>query len=311
MNGFHRYIAIVGFLLATAAFAGCGQPGTAQTDDDKVRAIATIGMITDVVKNVGGEHVAVTGLMGPGVDPHLYKATQGDIAKLQAAEIVFYNGLHLEGKMGDIFAKIAEDKPTIPVTEYIPQERLLSPPEFEGFYDPHVWFDVKLWMKAVERVRDGLSAVDPAHKADYERNAAAYLERLDALDRYVRGKLSAIPKERRVLVTAHDAFNYLGRAYDMEVVGLQGISTDAEYGLQDVQKLVGLLVERKIKAVFIESSVPRKSIEAVVEGAKAKGHEVAIGGELYSDALGEEGTEEGTYIGMVKHNVDTIVSALK
>lgn len=277
----------------------------------RLRAVATVGMIADLVQNVGKDHVEVTALMGPGVDPHLYKASQGDIAKLNQAQIIFYNGLNLEGKMADILVRLARSKPTIAVSEGIPENLLREPEEFDGHYDPHIWFDVTLWMKAAERVRDALIEADPAHKADYEQNAAAYIKQLEELHRYAREQLATIPRERRVLVTAHDAFGYFGRAYDVEVMGLQGISTAAEYGLADVQELVDLLVQRKIKAVFVESSVPKRSIEAVVQGARARGHTVTIGGELFSDAMGDAGTPEGTYLGMVRYNVDTIVRALK
>jgi manganese/zinc/iron transport system substrate-binding protein len=303
-----KLLAMVLTVCSLAVMTGCSAT-TGTTANGKVSVTATTGMIADIVKNVGGDHVNVEALMGPGVDPHLYKASQGDIAKMEKAQIVFYNGLHLEGKMQDMFERIAKEKPTIAVAEKIPQEKLLKTEE--GQADPHVWFDVQLWMQAVERVREGLVQVDAAHKAEYEKNAAAYLKELQELDRYAKEKLAEVPKERRVLVTAHDAFGYFGKAYEVEVKGLQGISTDAEYGLKDVQALVNLLVERKIKAVFVESSVPKKAIEAVVEGAKAKGHEVKIGGELFSDAMGDAGTPEGTYVGMVRHNVNTIVGALK
>lgn len=282
-----------------------------EENDSTIKVTATTGMIADIAKNVGKEWVSVDALMGPGVDPHLYKASQGDIAKLEEADIILYNGLNLEGKMADIFIRMANKKPAVQVTELIDEVDLNEPPEFAGHYDPHVWFDVQLWMKAVERVRDALIELDPAHKESYAQNAAAYLKQLEELDQYAKEQLALIPKESRVLVTAHDAFGYLGEAYDIEVLGLQGISTDAEYGLADVQELVDLLVQRKIKAVFVESSVSPKAIEAVVEGARKKGHDIKIGGELFSDAMGDEGTEEGTYIGMVRHNIDTIVSALK
>jgi manganese/zinc/iron transport system substrate-binding protein len=309
----NRWTAFLFIFILAIMISGCTSAEGTDTKEaeGKVKVTATIGMITDIVKNVGGEHVEVTGLMGPGIDPHLYKASQGDIAKLEEADIIFYNGLFLEGKMGDIFVKMASQKPTIYVTEYIPETSLQQPPEFEGHYDPHLWFDVELWMKAVERVRDSLIEVDPANKQHYDQNTTAYLEKLKELDQYMTEQFALIPEESRLLITAHDAFGYLGLAYDLEVMALQGISTDSEYGLRDVQELVNVLVERKVKAVFIESSVPKRAIEAVVEGAKAKGHNVIIGGELFSDAMGEDGTEEGTYIGMVKHNVDTIVSSLK
>ena len=290
---------------------GCSEQNVSSGNDGKIQAVSTIGMISDIVANVGGDHVDSEGIMGPGVDPHLYKASQGDISKLDKADIIFYNGLNLEGKMTDMFVKMASQKPTIQVTEYIEENKLHKPEAFDGHYDPHLWFDVQLWMKAVERVRDGLIELDPDHETDYMQNAENYLAQLTELNTYAREQLASIPREFRVLVTAHDAFGYMGSAYDMEVMALQGISTDAEYGIKDVQNLVNVLVDRNIKAVFVESSVSPKAIEAVVEGAKEKGHDLKIGGELLSDAMGEEGTEEGTYIGMVRHNIDTIVSALK
>ena len=294
--------------LALTILAGCGG-GAATGGSGKLRITVTTGMIADIVNNVGREHVEVTALMGAGIDPHLYKASEGDISKMAGAQVIFYNGLHLEGRMADIFVKMARSKPTVPVAEGIPESDLLLTPQ--GAEDPHIWFDVKLWMKATEVVRDELSKVDPANREAYAANAAAYLKELEALDAYAREQLATIPKEVRVMVTAHDAFNYFGRAYDIEVTGLQGISTAAEFGLSDVQQLVDMLVTRKIKAVFVESSVPKRSIEALVEGARARGHTVVIGGELFSDAMGAAGSPEGTYIGMVRHNVDTIVKALK
>ncbi len=277
----------------------------------KVNVVATTGMIADTARNVGGEHVDVIGLMGPGVDPHLYKASQGDVRRLAAAELILYNGLSLEGRMADILIRMARTKPTVAVTDYIPEDRLTEPEQFAGHYDPHVWFDVSLWKFAVERIRDALIEVDPDRADDYRRQTEVYLEQLNELHEYVRERISEIPPEQRVLVTAHDAFGYFGIAYGLEVVGLQGISTDTEVGLRDVQSLVQFISERQIRAVFIESSVPRRSIEAVVQGAASRGRTVEIGGELFSDALGAAGTPEGTYIGMVRHNVDTIVAALK
>jgi len=304
-----RAFAFLFLILAMVTVSACGKTQADPSQDGVIQVVATTGMVADIVREVGGDRVRVTSLMGPGVDPHLYKATQGDMAKLDQAELIFYNGLHLEGKMVKILKRMGRIKPVVPVAEKIDPKRLIRTED--GQPDPHVWFDVQLWITAVETVRDHLIQADPGRKADYEARAAAYIGELEDLDRYVRKQIASIPKKRRVLVTAHDAFGYFGRAYDIQVVGLQGINTASEYGLSDVQQLVNLLTERKIKAVFIESSVPKRSIEAVVKGAAAKGHRVSIGGELYSDALGEAGTPEGTYVGMIRHNVDTIVSALK
>ena len=276
-----------------------------------VHAVATTGMIADAVRAVGGDRVDVVGLMGPGVDPHLYRASQGDVRRLASADIIFYNGLSLEGRMEEILERMARQKPTVAVSESIPAALLLEPEGFAGQYDPHIWFDVALWKMAVERIRDGLIQVDPEGEAVYRANAEAYLAELDELDAYIRRKVAELPAQSRVLVTAHDAFGYFGRAYGIEVVGLQGISTDTEVGLRDIQNLVAFLIERRIRAVFVESSVPRRALEAVIQGAASRGHTVAIGGELFSDALGEPGTPEGTYAGMMRYNIDTIVAALK
>lgn len=277
----------------------------------QINVVATTGMIADVARNVAGDHANVVGLMGPGVDPHLYKASQGDVRTLADADLILYNGLNLEGRMADVLVRMARTKPTVAVTETIPEELLSEPDAFGGHFDPHVWFDVSLWKFAVQRIKQALIDVDPVHRDDYESNAHAYLELLDELDQYAREKIAEIPPESRVLITAHDAFGYFGSAYGLEVVGLQGISTDTEVGLRDIQELVSFIVDRGINAVFVESSVSPRAIEAVVEGALRRGHTVRIGGELFSDALGDAGTPEGTYIGMFRHNVDTIASALR
>jgi manganese/zinc/iron transport system substrate-binding protein len=271
----------------------------------------TTGMISDLARQIGGDHVSVLGLMGPGVDPHLYKATPGDLKKLSQANLIFYNGLHLEGRMADILIKLARRVPTVQVTETMPPELLLEPPEFNGNYDPHVWMDVSLWSHAATCVRDSLIEYDPDHADDYRRYAAEYLEKLKMLDAYARREIATIPEAQRVMVTAHDAFGYMGRAYGMEVLAIQGLSTATEYGLRDLERLKNVIVSRKIKAVFVESSVPIKSMEALVAGCESKGHQVRIGGALFSDAMGAEGSKEGTYIGMIEHNVNTIVGALK
>ena len=267
-------------------------------------------MITDVVKNVGGDRVEVIGLMGPGVDPHLYKASAGDVQKFKSASLIFYNGLHLESKMGDILAKMSGDTKTIAVTDTVDRSLLLTPPEFEGQYDPHLWFDVTLWMKVVGKVRDVFSEFDSDNTLMYWSNAERYLAKLAELHEYVKEQAERVPSEQRVLVTAHDAFNYFGKAYGFEVRGLQGISTATEAGIADVQALATFIAERRIPAIFVESSVSTRSLEAVKAAVKSKGFDVEIGGELFSDAMGNEGTPEGTYIGMVRHNIDTIVKAL-
>lgn len=310
------HLTALGLALCVALFAfGCGpsasKPAGGSGPDGKLIVTATIGMITDVAQTIAGDHAEVRGLMGPGVDPHLYKATQGDLEKLTSADLILYNGLHLEGKMADVLVQMARRVPTVQVTEAIPHDLLREPPEFAGQYDPHVWFDVQLWSRAADRIAVALSEADPDNAAEYRKNADAYMEQLEELDAYAREQIATIPKEQRVLVTAHDAFGYFGRAYDIEVMGLQGISTAAEYGLQDLTNLVDVIVARKIKAVFVESSISPKSIEALVRGVEDKGGVITVGGELFSDAMGPAGSPEGTYIGMVRHNVDTIVDALK
>ncbi|SMF56456.1 metal ABC transporter solute-binding protein, Zn/Mn family [Paenibacillus barengoltzii] len=284
----------------------------ASANNSPVKVVTTIGMITDVVQEVGGEQVEVIGLMGPGVDPHLYKASQGDIEKLDQAEVVFYGGLHLEGKMTEIFEKLEQKKRTVAVSKDIDPSELRSGADAGGTqYDPHIWFNVRHWITATQAIRDTLSAYDPDHADVYRENAEAYIAELEKLDAEVKERIAEIPEQDRILVTAHDAFGYFGDAYGIQVMGLQGISTAAEYGSRDVAKLRDFLVEHKIKAVFVESSIPTKSMEAVIAGAAELGHTVKIGGELYSDSLGEPGSEADSYIEMVRHNVNTIVEALK
>ncbi|MDO8481284.1 MAG: zinc ABC transporter substrate-binding protein [Nanoarchaeota archaeon] len=277
-------------------------------DSGKLQIVATTGMVADIAKNIGGEFVEVNALMGPGVDPHLYKASEGDVSLLSGADIVFYSGLHLEAKMGDVIEEM-EGK-SVAVTRTLPREELLDFPPYENQYDPHVWFNVLYWKQAAEVVRDELMARDPEHADAYRQNAAAYLQQLSELDSYVHRRAQELPADQRILVTAHDAFRYFGREYDFQVIGLQGISTQAEAGTKDVQELVDFIVSRKVKALFVESSVPERNLKAVQEACRAKGWDVQIGGQLYSDAMGDAGTFEGTYIGMVTANIDTIVGAL-
>jgi manganese/zinc/iron transport system substrate-binding protein len=307
-------------LLAAAAAAslvtaGCGRVSTAALPDlsgrETIRVVATTGMVADAVRVVGGSRVTVRALMGPGVDPHLYKASEGDVRRLEQADVIFFNGLHLEAKMADVLERIGDRRRTAALGDGIPAARLMRPAAFEGQPDPHVWFDVRLWSHAVAKARDVLAEADPAHAAGYRRRAAAYLDALGALDRELRARIAAIPEGRRVLVTAHDAFGYFGRAYGFEVVGLQGISTASEAGARDVSRLADMIARRRIPAIFVESSVSPRTVEAVQEAVRSRGFDVGIGGSLYSDAMGSAGTPDGTYPGMVRHNVETIAAALE
>ena len=307
----HKIYIAVCLITILAAGTGCDPKAPPDASrETKFRVVTTIGMITDIVKNVGGNRVEVIGLMGPGVDPHLYRPSAGDVQKLNSASLIFYNGLHLESKMGDVLAKMSGDIKTVAVTDAVDRSLLLTPPEFEGQYDPHLWFNVTLWMKAVVKVRDVLSEFDSEGTLMYGSSAGRYLAKLTELHQYVKSEVERVPPQHRVLVTAHDAFNYFGKGYGFEVRGLQGISTATEAGIADIQELATFIAERRIPAIFVESSVSSKSLEAVKAAVKSKGFHVEIGGELFSDAMGNEGTPEGTYIGMVRHNIDTIVKAL-
>ena len=305
---------LIVLLLASYWLSACSTSGGGSQlpiAERTINVVTTTGMIADITKNVGGDRVQVTALMGPGVDPHLYKASEGDVMRLQEADVIFYNGLHLEAQMGDVLERLnGFGIKTVAVTDRIDRSLLESPPEFQGNYDPHVWFDVTLWMQAVEQIRDTLMELDPPSASKYETNAEAYLAELDDLHQYVLEQANTVPAEQRILITAHDAFNYFGRAYGFEVRGLQGISTEAQAGTGDVQSLADFIVEKQIPAVFVESSVPQRNVEAVQAAVRAQGFEVKIGGSLFSDAMGSEGTPEGTYVGMVRHNIDTIVTAL-
>ncbi|HYE03006.1 MAG TPA: zinc ABC transporter substrate-binding protein [Phycisphaerales bacterium] len=306
--------------LVAALLSGCDRSSAAPAGATAPRAssgaapleiVATTGMIADVVRAVAGERAAVTTLMGPGVDPHLYRPSRSDVAGLMSADAVFYNGLLLEGRMTDTLVRLAGSGVKVfAVTELLEPDRLLEPEDSPGHPDPHVWMDPAAWARTVDVVRDRLTEIDPEGRSRYARAAADYAAELKALDAYAERVLASVPETARVLVTAHDAFNYFGRRYGYGVVGIQGISTESEAGIKDIENLVSLLVERKVGAVFVESTVPTRNIEALIAGARARGHEVRIGGELYSDAMGPGGTYEGTYAGMIDHNVTTIARAL-
>lgn len=306
--------ALLALVALPLGLAGCGPAeggASGPIAERRVNVVATTSMIADLAREVGGDRVAVEGLMGPGVDPHLYRPRESDVARLVGADIVLYNGLELEGKMGEVLEQV-EGRGIVaePVAEVLSEDVLLTPPEFEGAFDPHVWMDVTLWKRVSTAVADALAALDPAHAETYTANAAAYQARLDSLDAWVRQRVAEVPEGGRVLVTAHDAFNYFGRAYGFEVRGLQGLSTATEAGTADVRDLAAFVAARRIPALFVESSVSPRNIEAVQQAVRARGFDVAIGGNLFSDALGDPGTPEGTYEGMIRHNVGTIVGAL-
>lgn len=303
------------FIFLCVALAGCAPsqenaPSGSAPKAYPYKVTATTGMVADIVQAVAGDKARVEGLIGEGVDPHLFKPTRADVARLASADIVFYSGHMLEGKMADLLVKISRERPVHAVTEGVDPSYVLEPPEFQGHPDPHMWMDVKGWMEAVKAVKTSLVAFDPANKDLYEANTSAYLKQLEGLDAYASKAFASVPESQRVLVTAHDAFNYMGRAYHLDVRGIQGISTESEAGLADLNSLVDFLVERKIQAVFVETSVAEKNVKALIEGARSRGAKVEIGGRLFSDAMGPPGTYEGTYIGMIDHNVTTIVRAL-
>lgn len=296
-------------LLAGLALSGCAAPAAA--NDGSLRVVATTGMIGDLAANIGGEHVEVTTLMGPGVDPHLYSATERDVETLQGAELILYNGLNLEARMADVFEQL--DSPAtlvVAVGDNIPADRILLHAGYEGQPDPHVWMDPALWRFAAEAVRDALITADPENETSYRANADRYLGEIDALDTWVRASVETIPAGQRRLVTAHDAFQYYSRSYGLDVFSPQGISTEAEASVADIQSAVDYVVANSVPAVFFESSIPIDTVLAISAGAEARGHTLALGGELFSDAMGEAGTPEGTYLGMIRHNTRTIVTAL-
>ena len=295
--------------LVCASFVNCKSD---KPTDGKFHIVTTTSMITDLVENIGGDKVVVQGLMGAGVDPHLYKASEGDVSKLSNADMILYSGLHLEGKLVEIFDKMQKQNiKTVAVSDALDKKDLIGSALFESNYDPHIWFDVTNWEKITVFVADKLSAAMPENKEYFQANADEYLKKLEVLKEEIEAEIATLPEDKRRLVTAHDAFNYFGKAYKFDVVGLQGLSTATEAGVQDVQKTASYIIDHKVKAVFIESSVPRRTVEALQAAVNSKNHNVAIGGTLFSDALGNPGTPEGTYIGMFKFNVHTIVNSLK
>ena len=297
---------IIFIFFALAAILSCENEKTTEG----LTIVTTTAHIGDLVRNVAGNKATVVSLMGAGVDPHLYKASLSDLKQLQSADLIFYNGLHLEGKMGEVFHKLSRTKNVIAISDGIPKDSLLLVDAQNHIPDPHIWFDVILWEYCLEEVYKTLASIDPNNKTFYKENALKYKSELDKLNGIIKTRYESIPQNERLLVTAHDAFGYYGRRYKLEVIGLQGISTLSEYGLNEITTLSKMLVKRKVKAVFIETSVSEKAIQSVIEGCKQKGHLVKIGGSLYSDALGARDTPEGTYIGMQKFNLGLIANGL-
>lgn len=300
---------LLGIFLLAWLVTACQAPEK-QSRSGKLRIVTTTGMLADGLRHIAGPEAEVIALMGPGVDPHLYKASQTDLATLQSADVIVFNGLHLEGKMAETLHKLGSSRPVIAAGEGIAPQNLQVMDPSGPVYDPHIWFDVRLWKEALAHVTQELARIDSNRASAYRKNFLVYADSLDTLNTWVRTQIAQIPAEKRVLITAHDAFGYFGRAYGIEVRGLQGISTLSEYGLRDVADLVNFIVQRKIPALFTESSVSPKSIEAVLEGCRAQGHAVNLGGTLYSDAMGSAQSPEGNYLGMVRYNVRTMVKAL-
>lgn len=280
-------------------------------DDSRPMVVVTTNLLADVIMHIVKDSVRVESLMGAGVDPHLYKASIGDLRKLLDADLIFYQGLHLEGKLGEVLGKLGRTKSVMALADHLPSQQIRYVDTNKSVPDPHIWFDVHIWKNIVETACQKLSEKMPSHTDYFRTNADVYMKELDKLDQYIRQQVSLIDPEKRVLITSHDAFNYFGAAYGIEVRGLQGISTLSDFGLKDVSDLVKIIIDRDITAVFVETSVSSRSLEAVIAGVRERGGQVSIGGTLYTDALGEEGQPEGTYIGMMRNNIQTIVKGLK
>ncbi|MDA4847660.1 metal ABC transporter solute-binding protein, Zn/Mn family [Hoeflea poritis] len=302
-----RTLALTAILAASLAFA---LPVSAARAAEKLNIVATVSMVGDALTAISGDRAEVTTLMGEGVDPHLYRQTQSDIAAMVRADAVFWNGLYLEAQLEEFLEKLAARKPVYAIGEAVPVDQRLSNADYSDRYDPHVWMTPDLWRYAVEAARDALVELDPEGAQVYTENTKAYLADLDRLAAFARQSLASVPQEKRVLITAHDAFGYFGQGYDFEVVGIQGLSTESEAGLQRVDEIVNMIVDRDIGAIFVETSVSERNVRALIEGAAARGHKVVVGGQLFSDAMGSAGTYTGTYIGMIDSNVTVITNAL-
>ncbi|MCS6778676.1 MAG: zinc ABC transporter substrate-binding protein [Geminicoccaceae bacterium] len=301
---------LLSIVASTGLVAAFERPNASAAPATPLPLVATIGQIGDLLRAVGGDRFELSVLMGQGIDPHSYRPTRSDVLTLRRAAAIFANGLRLEAQLDPLLDRLAGERPLIRLAERLPTDRLIARPEFPGSADPHCWMDVALWRALLPIVRDELGRLDPTGATIFAERARAYDAELDGLDRYARAVLGTVPPAARVLVTAHDAFGYFGRAYGFEVHGVQGLSTESEAGLAEIERLVRLLVERAIPAVFVESSVAERNVLALVEGAAARGHRVRVGGRLFSDAMGSPGSYEGTYIGMIDHNVTVIARSL-
>ncbi len=303
------FVGVIGLVLFVSSLS-C-QPGGGGQASGPSEIVCTTNMIGDMVNEIVDGKLKVTTLMGAGVDPHLFSVTEKDLSALTRAQVIFYNGHHLEGKMGEVLKKLSHTRNVVALAETLPIEKLYAPPEYEGNPDPHVWFDISLWIELIPQVVNTLKKVDPDNSDHYEKRGQELKSTYKELDVWVQTEIQKIPQEQRILITAHDAFGYFGKKYSIEVMALQGISTITQAGVKDIERIVKTIVERKIKAIFVETSVPKRTVEAVIESCRKEGHEVKIGGELYSDSMGAEGSPGGTYVGMMKHNVNALVSSLK
>jgi len=295
--------------IASLALAGAGGRAMAQ-GARPLSVLTTTAMLGDAARAIGGPRIAVASILGEGVDPHVYKPTRADTSRMLAADMIVANGLHLEAQFKDAFEQIGRTRPVLMAGEKLPRDRLVADADYKDRFDPHIWMDPDLWKDVVLIVRDALKARDPAGAAQYDDAGAAYAAEVAGVALYARTVLDSVPKDRRVLVTAHDAFAYFARAFSFDVVGIQGVSTESEAGLRRIEDVVDLVVRRGIPAIFVEASVSDRNVRAVVEGAARRGHAVAVGPQLFSDSMGAPGTYEGTYLGMIDHNVTAIARAL-
>lgn len=294
-------------ILSIGLFIFC--PSVRKNDDYRLCIVCTTTMVADAVRSLCDEDVQVISLMGPGVDPHLYRPKEGDVHRLLAADVVVYQGIHLEGKMNHALESMRAYTNVIQATKSIDRSLLLAS-EFDDLYDPHIWHEVTLWQEVVRYLADQLSLLDPVYREVYQKNKNSYFNELTLLDYELREQINTIDEQDRILVTAHDAFAYYGRAYGIEVLGLQGLSTESDIGIKDVQNMANYIVNSRIQAIFLETSIAPKSMHALEQAVTHKGWYVIVGPALYSDALGAPDDVSGTYVGMMRYNTHAIVRTI-